>query len=375
MSRTEPAILTRVAGVDATLVRLPLAHRSRGAVQTRQEFSRHALVRVVDERGRTGWGEVPQADPERWRALVEDYAPALLGHSWHRPTETEAAWAGLAWQPAVAAALDTACWDLWSRRRGTPLSHALGGDRTAFTAGTTVRRQPSEESLVREVNRQVGAGFRRVRLEIGPGWDIDVVRTVQESFPFLVLQADAGGRYTEDPAHLRALRALDDYGLAAIEEPFGGGDLAAHARLRRDLRTPVALSTTVDSLETLDRAIAMEAAGALSLRPARLGGLTPARRAHDRAVDAGWAVWCGADAESGLGSAAIAALASLPGVTLPSEMPGAGGRFARDTVRPSVRAHEGITPIPLTRPGLGYEIDWKQLRGLTVESVVLGPAG
>ncbi|GAA1748262.1 MULTISPECIES: enolase C-terminal domain-like protein [Streptomonospora] len=376
MSPTEPATLARVTGVDATLARLPLVHpRSRGSAEARPQFARHALVRVRDERGNTGWGEVPGADDERWRLLVDDFAPALLRHSWHRPTEAGDAWADLPRAPQVAAGLDAACWDLWSRQRGTPLSHALGGDRTAFTAGATVGRQPSDESLVREVNRQVGSGFRRVRLEVGPGWDADVVHTVQESFPFLVLQVDAGGRYSEDPADLRALRALDEYGLVAIEEPFPRGDLEACARLQRELRTPVALSTSIDSPETLGRAIAAEAARALSLRTSLLGGLTPARRAHDRAVDAGWDVWCGWDAESGVGRAAIAALASLPGVSLPSEMPGAGGHLTRDTVRPPVRAHEGITPIPLTEPGLGYEVDTRELRSLAVDSVVLGDEG
>ncbi|QBI53712.1 enolase C-terminal domain-like protein [Streptomonospora litoralis] len=376
MSPTEPATLARITGIDATLVRLPLVHsQARGAAGDRPRFVRHALVRVCDEVGTCGWGEVPLIDDDGWRLLVDDYAPALLRHTWIRPTETAGAWADLPWVPTVAAGLDTACWDLWSRQRGTPLSSALGGDRTAFTAGSTVDRQSSAEMLVLEVNRQVGSGYRRVRLEVGPGWDTDVVHTVQESFPFLVLQVDAGGRYTESQADLDALRALDDYGLVAIEEPFARGDLDAHARLQRELRTPVALSTSVDSLETLDRAVRAEAAGALSLRPSLLGGLTPARRAHDRAADAGWDVWCGWDGESGVGRAALAALASLPGVSLPSEAPGAGGRFSRDTVRPPVRAHEGITPIPLTHAGLGHEIDTREVRRFAVDSVRLGEGG
>ncbi|MDA8368568.1 MAG: O-succinylbenzoate synthase [Nocardiopsaceae bacterium] len=373
MSRTEPATFTRVASIDATLVRLPLVHpRSRGAAaDPRPRFARHALVRVADDRGTSGWGEIPLAEPTRWRALVECFAPALLRHSWHRPTEAAGAWAHLPRCPSVAAALDTACWDLWSRQRGAPLSHALGGARTAITAGVTVGRQPSLDSLVREVNRQVGSGFRRIRLEIGPGWDIEVVRAVQDSYPFLVLQVDARGRYTEDPADLAALRALDDYGLLAIEQPFPDSDLAAHARLCRDLHTPIALSTSIDSLETLDEAIRLEAARSLNLRAVPLGGLTPARRAHDRAADAGWNVWCGSDTESGVGRAAAVALASLPGITLPSEMPGAGGYFARDLVRPPVRAHDGIVPVPLLKPGLGHDIDRKTLRDLAVDSVSL----
>lgn len=107
----------------------------------------------------------------------------------------------------MAAALDTACWDLWSRQRGIPLAHALGGVRTAVTAGVTLGPQPSLELLVQEVNRQVGAGYKRVRLHIRPGWDVEAVRAVREAYPSLVLQVDGGGRYTESPEHLDALRS------------------------------------------------------------------------------------------------------------------------------------------------------------------------
>ncbi|TQN32127.1 O-succinylbenzoate synthase [Haloactinospora alba] len=378
MSRTEPAATTRIVGIEAFLVRLPLVHaRARkSASRDRPRFARHALVRVTDRDGAAGWGEVPDVDTALWQALVEEHGPALLRHSWKRPTEVEDAFTGLGDLPAVRAGLDTACWDLWSGKRGTPLSHALGGNRTAVTAGVTLARQPSEESLVREVNRHVGSGFQRVRLDVEPGWDVEPVRAVQERFPFLVLQANAEGRYTEETADLEALRALDSYGLLAIEQPFPAPDLAAHARLRRELRTPVALNTSVASLADLDEAIRQEAGGALNVRMSRLGGLTQARRAHDRAVDAGWDVWCGSDGESGLGRASLVALASLPGVTLPSEMPGAGGRFSRETAQPPVRAQDGVVPVPLTRPGAGHDVDRKALDALTERSATVGsPAG
>ncbi|GLU46176.1 o-succinylbenzoate synthase [Nocardiopsis ansamitocini] len=377
MARTEPTTLTRVVAVEAALVRLPLAHprpRHR-AERERGRFARHILVRVRDGSGVIGWGEAPGADDAAWHALTERFAPALLEHNWHRPTEVSLAWRSLAPFAAVESALDTACWDLWSRQRGTPLAHALGGSRTAVTTGVTLGRQPSLESLVHEVNRQIGSGCKRIRLEVEPGWDVDVVRAVQEVFPYLVLQVDGRGRYTEAPEHLAALRALDEYGLLAIEQPFAAPDLHAHARLRQELRTPVALDGSIDSLERLDEAIRLEAGSVLNLRVARMGGLTPARRAHDRAADAGWRVWCGSDLETGVGRASIVALASLPGIDLPCEMPGAGARFTRDLVTPSVRPHDGIAAIPLTQPGLGYEVDERAVWGMAVRSTSLTSDG
>ncbi|WP_017569881.1 enolase C-terminal domain-like protein [Nocardiopsis halotolerans] len=365
MAHTGSATVTRI--VELELIRLRPPAGGRGA-------DGPVLVRVADGEGVSGWGELPRATGAQWDALTSSFAPALLHHSWWRPTEAGEAWADLPWDPAVVGALDTACWDLWSRQRGTPLSHALGGERTALTAGVTLPLQAAVESVAVEVNRQVGAGFKRIRLEIAPGRDLDVVRAVQTSFPFLALQVDAGGRYTESPADLDALRALDGLGLLAVEDPFAPDDLAAHTRLASELRTPVALGRSLDSVEDLTEAIRAEAGGALNVDPTRLGGLTAARRAVDRAVDAGWRVWCGSSATTGVGRAATVALASLSGATLPVETPGAGHR-GRDLVLPPVRAHDGLVPVPLTESGLGHGVDRGAVAARTARTVVVDADG
>lgn len=367
MAHTGSATATRIVELELIRLRPPAGGRNSGA-------GGPALVRVADGAGVSGWGELPWATVAQWGALTSAFAPALLQHSWKRPTEAGEAWADLPWDPAVASALDTACWDLWSRQRGTPLSHALGGARTALTAGVTLPRQATVESVVTEVNRQVGAGFRRIRLEVAPGWDTDVVRAVQVSFPFLVLQVDAGGRYTESSTDLDALRTLDGLGLLAIEDPFAPDDLAAHTRLAAELRTPVALGRSLESVEDLARAVRAEAGGAVNVDLTRLGGLTSARRVVDRAVDAGWRVWCGSSAVTGIGRAATVALASLSGATLPVEMPAAGGR-GRDLVLPPVRAHDGVVPIPLTESGLGHGVDRAAVAERTVRALVVDSGG
>ncbi|QVQ53316.1 O-succinylbenzoate synthase [Spiractinospora alimapuensis] len=367
MARTESqGTLTRLAAVQVSRVRVPDSARQR---------QDHILVRVEDDLGRTGWGEVPRASgaegDELWDHLVGRFVPTLLSHSWQRPTEVPDLFRPLPFVPAVQGALDSACWDLWARRRGTPLAHALGGTRTAITAGVTVRQFASPEATVSEVNRQVGAGIRRVRLDVAPGRDVDVVRAVRTAYPFLALQVHCGGRY-QGAEHLESLRVLDTFDLLAIEDPYGT-DLAAHAELRRELRTPLALGAAIDSLEALEAAVRAEAANAVNLSISRVGGLTPARRIHDRARDASWDVWCGSDDETGLGRSMTVALASLPGVTLPSDMPGAGTRRspALTLVEPAVRVHDGVVGVPLTRPGSGHEIDLDALRRMTVTQTTL----
>lgn len=363
MTHAGAVTVTRIVALELVRLRPSLAGRdSDGTVPV--------LVRVSDGRV-NGWGEAPRVTPKQWDALARSFAPALLHHPWRRPTEVAEAFADLPWDPVLVGALDTACWDLWSRQRSTPLAHALGGSRTALTAGSTLPRQVSLESVITQVNQQVGAGYRRVKLEVGPGRDIDVVRAVQTSFPFLVLQVDGGGRYTESESDLDALRSLDTLGLVAIEDPFGPEDMDAYARLTAELRTPVALHRSLTSLEDLSVAIRAEAGRAANIDPAWLGGLTAARRAVDMAVDAGWRVWCGSSARTGVGRAATVALASLEGASLPVEMPRAGAR-GRDLMIPPVRAHDGVVPVPLTGSGLGHELDSAALPGVTARTLLLG---
>src|SRR5690606_7151994 len=188
------------------LVRLALTRpRPQRSPGESDRFVRHILVRVRDDTGASGWGEIPRADRDLWDALVDEYAPALVGHRWQRPTEAAAAWQPLAPRPAVAAALDTACWDLWSRQRGIPLAHALGGVRTAVTAGVLWGSELALAAVDQKVNGRVGGGSRRGRLHIRPGGDVEAVRAVGEAFSALVLQVDGGARNTESTKHLVSL--------------------------------------------------------------------------------------------------------------------------------------------------------------------------
>ncbi|PRX97162.1 enolase C-terminal domain-like protein [Allonocardiopsis opalescens] len=377
MSRAQPQPVAthRITGLEAFRLRLPLTRRAEREGRSRP-FLEHILVRVEDALGSVGWGEItPVTDISQgadtldtcWRQLREVLAPALLDHDWTRPEEAGAAWARVKGGQVARAGLDMACWDLWSRARGRPLSHALGGTRTAVATGVTLAAQSSVEQLVELVNRQVSRGYRSVTLTIGPGRDIEPVRAVRSTYPHLAVQADARGGYPETPESLAALRALDDYGLEQLRQPFAPGALVAHARLQRRLRTPVGLDLSVTGTDQLDTAIELEAARAVTLRVPLLGGLTAARRAHDRAVDAGWLVWCGGGREFGVGRAANVALAGLPGVSLLNEPAGAdrnGTGEHGDIVEPPVRADDGVVAVPLAQPGLGHEVDEARVRAL-----------
>jgi O-succinylbenzoate synthase len=194
---------------------------------------------------------------------------------------------------------------------------------------------------------------------------------VRAAHPDIALQVDANGAYGEDADHLAALMQLDDHGLLLIEQPFAPGALLAHARLQQRMATPICLDESVEDLDQLDTAIALAAGQILNIKVSRMGGLTPALDAHDRAVAAGWQVWCGGMHEFGVGRAANVAIASLRGYTLPSDVSGSDKYYARDIVDPPVTAHGGVVTVPRS-PGLGHQVDEELVRRLASERLHLG---
>jgi O-succinylbenzoate synthase len=342
--------MPRIQGFEAYRMAMPRGRRPESI-----------LVRVTAEDGVAGWGEVSASD-RCWADIEERVGPALLGLDWELPEEVGGV-GGLGGS-AAASATDIACWDLWCRLQGSPLSHSLGGTRTSVMAGARLEAEPLLDMLLTRVNRLVGGGYTRVTLAVRPGWDVEQVRAVRQAFPALTLQADASEAYTEAPEHLRALEAMDAYGLVAIERPFANGDLSACARLQRQIATAICLDPP--DVETVDTAIAMNAGRMLGLRIARLGGLTAARGAHDRALAAGWETWCGGAEGFGIGQAATVALASLPGCDLPSDVTEAP---TSGVVSPPVCVTGGVVAVPLTQPGLGHEIDEERVARLARETL------
>jgi O-succinylbenzoate synthase len=366
----------RVSAIEAFRVSLPLVHAFETSSHRKSRLE-HILVRVRDTDGAAGWGEIASpSDPYYaaetvdicWLVLERYLAPALLGASWDHPNEVGGRWARIRGHQFAKAGLDIACWDLWSQSAGMPLARALGGDRAAVSAGVSLGIEPSVADLLAQAGRYAAEGYRRIKLKIAPGWDVEPVRAVREAYPDLALHVDANGAYTEDQAPV--FGELDRFGLTMIEQPYAPGALAAHARLQRRVETAICLDESVDDLDRLDTAMEIGAGRVLNIKVSRMGGLTPACAAHDRATAAGWQVWCGGMHEFGVGRAANVAIAALPGFTLPSDVSGSDKYYSRDVVDPPIRASDGLVPVP-SAPGLGHEVDEPLVRSLATATLTL----
>jgi O-succinylbenzoate synthase len=357
---------------DLELVLVDLVLRRPTAAADRVHHDRPVLyVRVLTESSE-GWGEAgalpggTAVDPDLdtvLAELAERSGPRLLAAarrgavaSWRVP----GLGGGSAPARLAGAALEMALLDAELRSAGRSLADHLGTAGAAVAAGALVGL-PADgrtETLVSAVGSLVDQGYRRVRVKIAPGFDRTPLAALRAAFPGLLLQADANGAYTlggdgvEDAARLGA---LDDLGLTCLEQPLAPADLVGHAELAERLATPVALDESLSSVARVGHALRYRAMGVACLKPARLGGLGPARRALSLCREAGVPAFVGGLFESGRGRAANLALAGLEGFSLPGDLsPPAsyleGDPFAYPalgadgTVRPP--DHPGVGPLP-----------------------------
>ena len=224
------------------------------------------------------------------------------------------------------------------------------------------------EQLIETVGGYLEQGYRRIKLKIEPGTDVDRVRAVRERVgPEVLLQVDANAAYTLEDAE--QLARLDEFDLLLIEQPLPEEQLLGHAKLARRLTTPVCLDESIISSDVAAEAIEMGACSIVNIKPGRVGGYIEASRVHDICAARGVPVWCGGMLETGIGRAANLALAALPDFTLPGDVSASDRYFHRDITEPFV-LEDGRLRVP-AGPGLGVDVRRDVVDSLTTQSTVV----
>ncbi len=367
-----------IQSVDLYLVRLPLIQPFTTSSHTKDHLD-HILLRARDREGAEGWGECASpSDPYycsetfevSWHILRDFLVPALLGQAWEHPDEAAATWAKVRGNRFGKAGLEMACWDLYARARGESIAAVLGGTRREILSGVSLGIEPTVDGLLEQVEQHVAQGYKRIKVKIGPGRDVQYLTAVRQRWPELPLMADANSAYRlDEPSHMAALEAMDELGLMMFEQPLADDDIVDHARLQARLKTPVCLDESIHSAEDARKAIELGSCRIVNVKVSRVGGLGEAKRTHDVCVERGVPVWCGGMHEFGIGRAANVAISSLPGFTLPGDVSSSDRAYRVDIVDPTIRAVDGAIPVPRDHPGLGYEpnverIAERTLRGL-----------
>ncbi|MBC7170385.1 o-succinylbenzoate synthase [Candidatus Bipolaricaulota bacterium] len=342
---------------------------------------RRALLVALESGGRTGWGECvagtgpwysPETSDTARHVILDFVLPLLKGREIGHPSEFPALVAPIRGHAMAKAAVEAALWDLHAQREGVPLAALLGGTRDRVPAGVSVGIQPDVETLVSRVAGYVGEGYRRVKLKVKPGWDLEPLAAVRERFPDLPLSVDANAAYAlADAAHLRE---FDRFGLLMVEQPLAHDDLVGHAQLAEALRTPLCLDESITSPGRAWEALELGACRILNVKQGRLGGLSAVLEVHELAQERGVPLWCGGMLETGIGRALNAAVASLPGFTLPHDISATDRYYREDIATPPFRLEDGHIRVP-TRPGLGVEVDLARLQRYAVAMWAWRPRG
>jgi O-succinylbenzoate synthase len=356
--------------VELRRVRLPLVLPFRTANDT--TVTKDALlvrVRTVDA---DGWGECGAQVSPTYLAETIDTARLVLRDHLVPRAFAGASFEGVRGNTAAKAALECALLDAKLRAQGVPLARWLGGERTHVDAGVAVGMVDDDAELVDLATAYVDQGYRRIKLKIEPGGDIQPIAAVRSKLgDGIALQADANGTYTLDD--IDRLTALDEYALQCIEQPLPSDALSDHATLASRLRTPICLDESISTAHAAADAIAMGACAVVNVKAARLGGLEAARRVHDVCAARDTPTLAGGMLETGIGRAALVALASLPNFTIPGDLSASDRYFAHDIVTEPFELDAGRLRVP-TAPGLGVDTAVDVLDRCTIAREVLTAA-
>ena len=359
-------------------IRMPLLHFFETSFGRTTE--RHmVLVEAVGE-GASGWGEVTAGENpfynEEWTAsawsIVRDYAaPLVLRRDLKCAAEVSGLTSRIRGHLMARGGLETAIWDLEARLANQPLwKHIRSRDsngadtRREIPCGVSIGIQDSVPQLLDKIERELSAGYQRIKMKIKPGWDVDVVAQVRERFPSIKLMADANSAYTL--ADAARLKELDRFYLMMIEQPLAHDEIIDHAELQAKLDTPICLDECIRSAHHAEQAIRLRACGIINIKLGRVGGFAEARRVHDVAQAAGIPVWCGGMLEAGIGRAHNIALSSLPNFVLPGDVSASKRYWARDIITPPVEVTPRGTILLRDEPGFGYDLDRDFIRQITV---------
>lgn len=358
-------------------IEMPLVHFFQTSFG--RTYSRKIILVEVIAQGLSGWGEVTAGENpfynEEWTdsswLILRDYvAPRVLGHEFAAAAEVGARSAHIRGHLMARGGLEAACWDLEARQQNIPLWKAIGGGaRQEIPCGVSIGIQDSVDQLLQKIDTEVSAGYRRIKIKIAPGWDVDVIREVRKRFPEILLMGDANSAYRLSDWPL--LAALDEFNLMMIEQPLAHDEIIDHAELQAKLKTPICLDECIRSAHQAEQAIHLQAGRIINIKLGRVGGFAEAKRVHDVAQAHNIPVWCGGMLESGIGRAANIALSTLPNFVLPGDVSASRRYWKQDIIAPEVEVSAaGLITVP-EGPGFGFAINHAYLDTITVRQEVI----
>lgn len=368
----------KIDSIEVRELKLDLKHPFETSF-ARVSHQRFLLLRLSCD-GVVGWSEcvadeTPSYSPETvrscWAAIEDFVAPVVFATDYEHPSEIAPSLSRIRGNNMAKAAVEMGCWDVFARQRNEPLSKTLGGTRLEILSGVSIGIQEDIDQLFTKIETELAAGYRRIKLKIKPGWDVDILRRVRERFPDILLMADANSAYTLDDIPL--FKEMDQFELMMFEQPLHYEDIWDHAKLQKEINTPICLDESIHSVDDARQAIEMEATRIINIKPGRVGGHQSSRDIQSLCAGHGIPVWCGGMLESGVGRAHNVHLSTLENFTLPGDVSDSNRYFVEEIIEPRVEVrHDGSIEVP-SGPGIGYEVTEQLVDKYTVTRKTLTP--
>lgn len=353
-------------------------------ISTGTQYLRRILVlELIDRDGTTGWSEcvadelpnyLPETTDIAWLTLTRWIGPLVVGRPFDRPQDAcTLLETHIRGHQMAKAAVEMGLWELAARMQNVSLSRLLGGTREQVPVGVSLGIQPSPAALVEQALACRSEGYRKIKLKIRPGDDIEYVSAVRAALGADAhLMVDANNAYTMDDVDV--MRQLDGLDLMMIEQPLAWDDYVQHAELQRQLKTPICLDESITSPQKARDMIQLGSGRIINIKPGRVGGFTASLAIHDLCQRHGMPVWCGGMLESGIGRAHNVALASLPNFSLPGDVSPSSRYWERDIVTPPwTMSNDGMVTVPIEETGMGVTVDRDRVQSLTVRQYVIDP--
>ena len=335
--------------------------------------NRRILLAEVKSDGLTGWGECTagerpffsaESTNSAWAAIVQELGPMLAAESPKHAGDCPGIFRMVRGNQMAKATLENAIWDIEAQREGVSLSRLIGGVRDVIPCGVSLGIQSSIPELLAIIEKELAAGYQRIKLKCKPGWDIEVFDRVRNRWPGIMLSCDANSAYKlKDADHIVEFDAFD---LLMIEQPLWHDDFYYHSMLQKRLQTPICLDESIRNRRDTLAAIEMESCRIINIKLGRVGGFSEAIAVHNAAQERGIPVWCGGMLETGVGRSHNIALSTLENFTLPGDISASARYWVDDIIEPAVTVSPaGEIAIPDTA-GRGYEVRTDLVERLTV---------
>jgi len=364
--------------IELREIEMPLKHPFETSFG-RTTRRRILIVRVFDKDGASGYGECVAAEnpfynhetiDTAWLMTTKYIAPLLARARVASAAQVNAALSPIRGNRMAMACVEAAVWDLEAKLAGRPLWQHLGGVRDEIACGVSIGLQETVEALIDKVTNELESGYQRIKIKIKPGKDVQLVEAIRARFPSITLSVDANSAYSLN-GELSVVKQLDQYNLLMIEQPLAPGDLVDHAKLQREIKTPICLDESIISLADARHAYELGSCRIINIKLGRVGGHTEVQLIHAYALEHGIPVWCGGMLEAGIGRAHNIALSTLPGFTLPGDVSASERYWEEDIIDPPVTVSRKGTIKAPTGHGIGYEVNEARIEALTVRREIV----